>query len=123
MFCEHCGSKISDNSSFCENCGAPVTVSSNNNQSYSSQNYNYVKANQNAKSKVLTGILAIFFGSLGVHNFYLGYTGRGIAQLLLTVLGWIFLIGPLIASIWAFVEGVLYLVSNDKKDANGNLLV
>ena len=38
------------------------------------------------KSKVAAGILGILLGALGVHNFYLGYTGKGVAQLLISVL-------------------------------------
>lgn len=38
------------------------------------------------KSKMAAGLLGIFLGSFGVHNFYLGYTGKAVAQLLHTVL-------------------------------------
>lgn len=33
------------------------------------------------KSKLVAGLLAIFLGSVGVHRFYLGYTGLGIAMI------------------------------------------
>lgn len=62
------------------------------------------------KSKVTALILVIFVGSLGVHNFYLGHTGKGIAQLSLTVIGWItsfLLVGFLflaIVGIWVLIE-------------------
>lgn len=36
------------------------------------------------KSKIVAGLLGLFLGTLGVHNFYLGYTGKAVAQLLLT---------------------------------------
>src|SRR5258707_374960 len=32
------------------------------------------------KSKLVAGLLGIFLGGLGVHRFYLGYIGIGIAQ-------------------------------------------
>ena len=41
------------------------------------------------KSKIVAGLLGLFLGTLGVHNFYLGYTGKAVAQLLLTLIGWI----------------------------------
>lgn len=74
-----------------------------------------------AKSKVVAGILGILLGSFGVHRFYLGYTGIGLAQLLLTVLScgalWI---GTLI---WGVVEGVLILCgSGITTDAEGRPL-
>ena len=41
------------------------------------------------QSKLAAGLLGIFLGGLGVHNFYLGNTGKAVAQLLLTLVGWI----------------------------------
>ena len=38
------------------------------------------------KSKAAAGLLGIFLGCFGFHNFYLGYTGRAVAQLLITLL-------------------------------------
>ncbi|OKY90610.1 MAG: hypothetical protein BHV58_05005, partial [Bifidobacteriales bacterium 56_10] len=58
------------------------------------------------KSKIVAGLLGLFLGGLGVHNFYLGYTGKAVAQLLLTLIGWIILIGPIISGIWALIEAV-----------------
>lgn len=64
------------------------------------------------KSKLAAGLLGIFLGSLGVHNFYLGYTTKAIIQLLLTVLLWWALgLGPLAAAIWSLVEAILILTS------------
>lgn len=65
-----------------------------------------------------------FLGGLGVHNFYLGNTGKAVAQLLLTLVGWILLgLGPIAAAIWGFVEGIIILCSKPgspwHKDANG----
>lgn len=51
------------------------------------------------KSKLAAGLLGIFLGCFGVHNFYLGNTGKAVAQLLLTVIGWILIIGPAVAGI------------------------
>ena len=47
-----------------------------------------------------------------MHNFYLGNTGKAVAQLLLTLIGWIVLIGPVIAGIWGLIEGILILTSS-----------
>ncbi|MFC0266325.1 TM2 domain-containing protein [Alloscardovia macacae] len=63
------------------------------------------------KNKVLAAVLAFFLGGFGVHNFYLGRTGRGIAQLLMCTIGWLLIIPPFIAGIWAFVEFILILVA------------
>lgn len=61
--------------------------------------------NVSDKQKLVAGILGIFLGSIGIHNFYLGKTNRGILQIVLTLLT----LGA--AGIWGFVEGILILVS------------
>ncbi|KFI61921.1 TM2 domain-containing protein [Bifidobacterium cuniculi] len=79
------------------------------------------------RNKILAGLLALFFGTLGIHNFYLGYTGKAIAQLLLTVIGWIVLVGPLVSLVWSIVDGVHILTSDygtpAHRDARGVELV
>ncbi len=66
------------------------------------------------KSRLAYIVLALFFGTLGIHNFYAGRTGSGIFQLLITLfLGW--LIVPLfIVVFWVLIE--IIAVS---KDGNG----
>lgn len=69
------------------------------------------------KSKVGAALLGLFFGCLGVHNFYLGYNGRALAELLVTVLtcG----IGSLITAPVAVVEAILILTGHISTDARG----
>lgn len=64
------------------------------------------------KSKIVAGLLGIFLGAFGVHNFYLGNTGKAVGQLCLTIFGSIVVVGPLIASIWGLVEGICILASH-----------
>ena len=75
----------------------------------------------NSRQKVVAGLLAIFLGWLGIHNFYLGFKGKAIAQLLISVLSVGFL--AFISIIWSFVEGVLILCAKPEtkwhKDADG----
>lgn len=42
------------------------------------------------KSRLCALLLGIFLGHLGIHNFYLGRIGRGLAQCLLRVFGFLF---------------------------------
>ncbi|WP_296139658.1 TM2 domain-containing protein [uncultured Tessaracoccus sp.] len=73
------------------------------------------------KSKVAAGLLGIFLGALGVHNFYLGHIGKGIAQLLITLLSLGFL--SFISGLWGFIEGIMILVAQPgtsmARDARG----
>lgn len=67
-----------------------------------------------SKSKVLAGLLAIFLGAFGIHKFYLGRTGAGIIMLLVTILGFILVFPPIVISIIALVEGIIYLTKSDE---------
>ena len=103
MYCKNCGAEIDDKAYICPRCG--------------------VKTGMNAgalpKNKVLAIVLAIFLGTFGVHNFYLGYTGKGIAQILLSTLGACIFIGPFITWIWVIVE-IVMIATGSLKDAEGN---
>lgn len=102
-FCVNCGAELNDGADVCLKCGKSVA-----------------NKKVGSKSKIAAGLLGIFLGCFGVHNFYLGYTGKAVAQLLITVLSCFFL-SP-VSAIWGLIEGILILVGNIDKDANGNLL-
>lgn len=72
------------------------------------------------KSKVAAGLLALFLGAFGIHRFYLGNSGVGIAMLLISLLSFGFL-APIVA-IWAFIEGIVILTGG-MKDGQGRALV
>lgn len=59
--------------------------------------------NPAGKSKVMVGVLGIFFGGFGVHNFILGHTKKAILQLSVSLGGWVGLsiIGGIIGVIGA----------------------
>lgn len=62
----------------------------------------------NRKDRASFVLLGIFLGALGIHNFYAGYSGRAIAQLLLTLcLSWLFGLGAIISFCWAIVEVIV----------------
>lgn len=81
------------------------------------QPYNVPPAGVALKSKLVAGLLGIFLGSVGVHNFYLGYTGKAVAQLLIAVLTCGF--GVTITSIWGLIEGIMILTGSISTDAQG----
>ena len=66
------------------------------------------------KSKIAAGLLNILI-PIGIGRFYLGYTGLGVAQLLVGVLT--FGLG----TIWSLIDGILILAGN-VPDAQGRKL-
>lgn len=111
MYCKKCGIEIQEGTNFCPECGA------NQNSTSSQSNNQFVGVEQ--KSKIAAGLLGIFLGALGIHNFYLGYTKNGVIQLLLTTIGSFLIIGPFISGIWALIEGIRILSGSISVDAKG----
>ena len=104
MFCKECGNKISENAAICMKCGVPTDQ--------------YPQISLAKKSRLVYIMLGFFLGALGIHNFYAGYNGTGIAQLLITIfLGWLF-IPLIIVWIWVLVE-----ICVVNKDAQGQQFI
>ena len=72
--------------------------------------------NESSK-RVVTGILAILLGPLGIHKFILGYTKEGIITLVITfILGVITCgIAALAMGIITLIEGIIYLTKSDEE--------
>ena len=118
-FCSNCGSELKKGSSFCSKCGHKVEEDKEvvAGEVINDENGNtYVP-----KSKIAAGLLGIFLGAFGVQNFYLGYTGKAVGQLLITVLSCGIL--SFVSGIWGLVEGILILTGTINIDADGNYLV
>ena len=107
-YCSNCGKKVNENQDVCLNCGIALKKQPKN-------------LNPNGKSKIAAGILGIFLGCFGVHNFYLGYTGKAVAQLLISILS-LFLLSW-VSAIWGLIEGILILTGSINTDAEGNSLI
>ncbi len=111
-YCPNCGKELKKDADICLNCGKIIRE----------EKEEKVKpVNPNAKSKIVAGILGILLGCFGAHNFYLGYTGKAVAQLLMTLVS-CFILSPISAT-WGLIEGILILVGNISKDASGRELV
>ena len=107
-FCSNCGKEIKENQDVCLNCGVAIRKNSNTNNI------------PGAKSKIAAGLLGIFLGAFGVHNFYLGNNGKAVAQLLITILSCFTL--AIVSEIWGLIEGIMILTGSISTDAEGNPL-
>lgn len=127
--CPQCGAPIDLGASECKFCGEKLTVQQAQQAQaqpqpqvvYAQQPQPQVVIQQAApqqvyvsginpswpvKNKVVAGLLAIFLGGLGIHKFYMGKIGMGILYL---VFCW-----TCIPGIIGFIEGIMYLCSNDE---------
>ena len=109
-YCPNCGNEIIKNSTFCGKCGKKLI-----------EKDGAANSTGLAKSKTAAGVLGICLGTFGVHNFYLGYNGKAIAQLLISLLSCLILTP--VTFIWGLIEGILILTGDINVDAEGNPLV
>lgn len=131
MFCKNCGTQLDPNAAVCVKCGAAVGNGANFcpncgansmpgaavcTQCGVALNPPVVPMGEQ-KSKVAAGILGILLGSLGIHNFYLGYTGKAVAQLLISLLSCGVL--AVVSEIWGLVEGIMILTGSINTDGKG----
>ena len=71
-FCSNCGAPVNENAAVCLNCG--VAIKSANNSNY-----------LNGKDKVTIALICFFLGGLGIHNFMLGETKKGVLKIVLSL--------------------------------------
>lgn len=114
MYCQKCGKEIPEGTKMCPNCNEESpkdNVQMNQVQPYVQQ----------GKSKLAAGLLGIFLGTFGIHNFYLGYTTKAVIQLCITLLtcG----LGAIVTFVWGIVEGILILCGSINVDGKGVPLV
>ena len=128
-FCPNCGSVVEEGIKFCANCGASVanrgTAQQPQAQAPPAQPYTpaaptYVAVQPGVQlgvssySRTVALLLCIFLGYIGVHKFYVGKIGDGIAYLLLSWTG--------IPAFIAFIE--IFIIANGTfKDDKGLPLV
>lgn len=119
-FCTNCGQELEDNATFCYNCGKKIDETKNEDTIKEENTKKEGVSVTTQKSKIAAGLFGIFLGGLGIHNFYLGYNSKGLAQLLISVLSCGIL--SFVSGIWGFVEGILILTGSINTDAEGNPL-
>lgn len=108
-FCHHCGQNVQPGQAICIKCGCSLSTKGAN--------------ATGGKSRMTAGLLGIFLGSLGIHNFYVGKTTRAVIQLVVSIVGGIISCGiaTLAMWIWGLVEGIFFLTGHEgyTTDANG----
>lgn len=71
-FCANCGNAVAENAAVCLNCGVAIKAG----------NGEYL----NGKDKIVIALICFFLGGIGIHNFMLGETKKGIVKIVLSFL-------------------------------------
>lgn len=104
-FCMQCGTHLQPGSQFCTKCGAKIETNP-------SQATTSLTQSKSSKSVIITFLLCLFFGMLGIHRIYVGKIGTGL--LMLITLGGL--------GIWTLVD-IILIATNKFEDKRGNLLI
>ena len=125
--CEFCDAIMVPGERNCPGCGAAASTWSEAAASPSVVHHHHHSSDPqlegvSPKSKLAAGLFGLLLGGFGIHNFYLGFTGKGLAQVILTFLGCAIPGLIFVPWIWGFIEGILILAGNPK-DAKGLPLV
>ena len=81
--CLKCGVKTGDGSAFCANCGQPLAP---NAEVCMSCGVAVKKANGdlNGQDKIVMILICLFLGGLGIHNFMMGETKKGVFKIIMS---------------------------------------
>ncbi|MEG0021838.1 MAG: TM2 domain-containing protein [Bacilli bacterium] len=107
-FCSECGCSLKEDTKFCPECGYQLKGEPQKN------NESHVFTGQ--RNKWIAGLLGLIGGSIGAHNFYLGFYEKAITQIIVTI----FTCG--IGAIWGYIEAILILSGSIDRDVDGNTL-
>ena len=84
--CAHCGSEVNPEAMYCLSCGVAIQkqkATVNHNYSQSSANSNGDLAGQD---KTTMALICFFLGTLGIHNFMMGETKKGVTKIVTSFL-------------------------------------
>jgi TM2 domain-containing membrane protein YozV len=116
MFCPKCGKEVPEGSAYCPSCGAAMNTSESATNDFAANDTYSQSSGTVQKSALAAGLLGIFLGVYGVHNFYLGYTSKAVGQLILGLT----IIGSPVSAIWGLVEGIMLLTGEIRTDGYGH---
>lgn len=123
MYCTNCGEQMEDNQAvctkcgfakgtenkYCKNCGAEVepqqAICTKCGYSINDEKQLETSNQIGGQDKTVIILVAVFIGTLGVHNFMMGETKKGVFKLILSLVGgWLCGIGILVSLIFTIMD-------------------
>jgi len=81
--CLKCGVKAGDGNKFCSNCGKEVNPNAEVCVSCGVSLKKQAAGNLNGQDKIVMILVCLFLGSIGIHNFMMGETKKGIFKIIM----------------------------------------
>lgn len=100
MFCKNCGKEVDDKAVICVHCGCAtgnIGVS---------------------KEWLITFILCLLLGALGIHRFYTGYKTSAIVMLVLAITG----VFSIVSFVWAIID-LINIIMDKFETADGRVII
>ena len=117
-FCPNCALEVSPETTQCNRCGAMVNAVHPIPQPQSV--CDATSQTQHPKSRLAVGVLALLFGWLGIHNFYIGNKSTATTQLVLGLLGIVTCsVTTIISAVWSFIDAIKIFSGDINYDAYG----
>ena len=115
-YCGNCGAEVQPGQAVCTKCGCVV------NEAQRQANAARAKADSElaGQDKTVLILVAVFLGGLGIHNFMMGETKKGVFKLVMTLVGgWICGAGLIVSLVFTIIDIVkiasgTYIVDPDK---------
>ena len=105
-FCANCGAALNENQAVCLSCGVAVKAAK---PAGTAEDANYL----NGKDKVTMALVCFFLGGLGIHNFMMGESKKGVIKIVLSLLCGI-------GGILALIDFIKILMGTYKYDPNAS---
>ncbi len=103
-FCANCGKETAPDAAVCLNCGVEVKKAG---------------GDLAGQDKIVIALICFFLGGLGIHNFMMGETKKGVFKILLTTVGSLLCgIGPIVCAVFVIMEFIKILTDKYIVDPN-----
>lgn len=110
LYCPKCGTEVDGIASFCPNCGEKIGGGFSGSAQY--DQYQFVEKSKLNEKKIITGVLALCLGALGIQYFYINKPVGGIVTIVLTLCS---------CGVWSLlmlIQGIRILIMDDEDFKN-----
>ena len=100
-YCGNCGEQVQPQQAVCTNCGCVVNEAKRQAEAAQARTNDQI----GGQDKIVVLIVAIFIGTLGIHNFMMGETKKGVFKLVMSLVGgWLCGLGVAVSLVFTIID-------------------